>query len=359
MGPFAAAFMNRFGLKPVIVTALALILAGFLGSMFVTRYWHLLLLWGFVVGFGTGLIALVLAATVAARWFTERRGLVLGLLSASSATGTLIFLPLMAGLAERYGWRSTVMFVCAMLAIAALVALLLVRDRPADLGLAPYGEAAVLPPPARMSLGAHLLSPLKVLREASAVPTFWVLFGTFFVCGASTNGLIQVHFVTLCGDYGLAPVGAASVLALMGLFDLAGTTGSGWLSDRFDNRWLLAWYYGLRGLSLIYLPFTGFTLAGLSIFAVFYGLDWLATVPPTVMLAADRFGREKAGIVFGWIFAGHQLGAAAAAFGAGWTRTEFLTYLPAFFASGVLCIMAAIGVFLIRKPVRAAVLRPA
>lgn len=359
MGPFAAAFMNRFGLRPVIVTALALILAGFLGSLFMTELWHLLLLWGVVVGFGTGLIAMVLAATVATRWFTDKRGLVLGLLSASSATGQLIFLPLMAELTERYGWHATILFVSALLTAATAVTLLLMRDRPSDLGLAPYGEPDVLPPPPAASLATHLMSPLRVLGEVSTVPLFWILFGTFFICGASTNGLIQVHFVTLCADYGIAPVTAAGVLALMGLFDLAGTIGSGWLSDRFDNRWLLAWYYGLRGLSLLFLPFSGFGVYGLTIFAVFYGLDWLATVPPTVKLAADRFGREKAGLVFGWVFAGHQLGAASAAFGAGWTRTEFLTYLPAFFVSGMLCIIAAIAIFGVPRPDRARAAVPA
>src|SRR4029077_4305542 len=146
---------------------------------------------------------------------------------------------------------------------------------------------------------------------------FGFCFFTFFICGASTNGLIQTHFVALCGDFGIVPVGAASVLALMGAFDFLGTIGSGWLSDRFDNRWLLFWYYGLRGLSLLYLPFTGFSVYGLSLFAMFYGLDWIATVPPTVRLTAQRFGPERANLVFGWIFAGHQLGAASAAFGAG------------------------------------------
>ncbi len=173
------------------------------------------------------------------------------------------------------------------------------------------------------------------------MPIFWVLFGTFFVCGCSTNGLIQTHFVTLCHDYGLPAVTAASVLAMMGIFDFFGTIGSGWLSDRFDNRWLLFWYYGLRGLSLLYLPFTDFTFYGLSLFAVFYGLDWIATVPPTVKLTADRFGPERAGMVFGWVFAGHQIGAASAAFGAGLVRTEYSTYLPAFFVAGALCLIAA------------------
>jgi predicted MFS family arabinose efflux permease len=224
------------------------------------------------------------------------------------------------------------------------------RDRPSDVGLPLYGETTVSPQPATgAGLISLLLSPLVVLKEAARVPVFWILFGTFFVCGCSTNGLIQTHFVTLCHDFGLPAVTAASVLAMMGIFDFFGTIGSGWLSDRFDPRWLLFWYYGLRGLSLLYLPFTDFTFYGLSLFAVFYGLDWIATVPPTVKITADRFGREKAGIVFGWVFAGHQIGAASAAFGAGLVRTEFDTYLPAFFAAGALCIIAALAVITLRR----------
>jgi MFS family permease len=351
-GPFAAAFMNRFGLRRVMVAAATIITAGLLTSLAMTQVWQLVLLWGLVVGVGTGLTAVVLAATVAARWFTARRGLVIGLLTASNATGQLVFLPLIAELTERFGWRLALVFVCCPLAVAAVVTLMLMRDRPSDLNLPPYGETAVVPPPppAGGGLVALLASPFEVLREAARVPLFWVLFATFFICGCSTNGLIQTHFITLCGDYGLAAVTAASVLAMMGVFDFVGTIGSGWLSDRFDNRWLLFWYYGLRGLSLLYLPFTDFTFYGLSLFAVFYGLDWIATVPPTVKLTADRFGRERAGIFFAWIFAGHQLGAATAAFGAGFSRTEFASYLPAFFIAGALCLLASALVLTIAKP---------
>jgi len=343
LGPFAAAFMNRFGVRRVVLTALALICAGFLGSLRMTGLWQLMMLWGVVVGVGTGLTAMVLAATVATRWFNKRRGLVVGLLAASSATGQLVFLPVIAQLTTVYGWRTALAFMCAMLAATALVTLALMRDRPADLSLPVYGEAAVTPAPAQgQGLWSLMLSPLIVLREVSRSGTFWILFATFFVCGCSTNGLVQTHFVTFCGDYGLAAVTAAGVLAMMGMFDFVGTIGSGWLSDRFDSRYLLAWYYGLRGLSLIFLPFTDFTFYGLSLFAVFYGLDWIATVPPTVKLTADRFGREKAGMVFGWIFAGHQIGAAFAAYGAGLTRTELGTYVPAFFAAGALCLIATV-----------------
>ncbi|MDC7746964.1 MULTISPECIES: MFS transporter [Rhizobium] len=349
MGPFAAAFMNYFGVRKVIVFALALIGAGFIGSLFMTTLWQLLLLWGIVVGFGTGLTAMVLAATVSSRWFTKHRGLVVGMLSASSATGQLVFLPLMAELTERYGWRSTVFFVCAMIMVAALAVLAFMRDRPADLNLPALGETQVTPPPASTSLGVALMTPITVLKEISKTSTFWILFATFFICGLSTNGLIQTHFVTLCGDFGIVPVAAASVLAVMGIFDFFGTIGSGWLSDRFDNRWLLFWYYGLRGLSLLYLPFSDFSFYGLSIFAVFYGLDWIATVPPTVKIAADRFGREKVGLVFGWVFAGHQLGAATAAYGAGLSRTELSSYLPAFFVAGAFCLLASILAITLKK----------
>ena len=344
MGPFAAAFMNHFGIRKVVSFALVTIGVGYVGSMFMTQVWQLMLFWGLIVGFGTGLTAVVLAATVATRWFKKHRGLVIGMLSASSATGQLVFLPLMAQLTEKYGWRTTVMFVCAMIVVAAVAVLALMRDRPADLSLPVFGDEDItpVPPKSALSLGAMLVSPLIVLKEVSRSSTFWILFSTFFICGLSTNGLIQTHFVTLCGDYNIAPVAAASVLAAMGIFDFFGTIGSGWLSDRFDNRWLLFWYYGLRGLSLLFLPFTNFTFYGLSIFAVFYGLDWIATVPPTVKISADRFGPEKAGLVFGWIFAGHQLGAATAAYGAGLTRTELQSYLPAFFVAGAFCVLAAV-----------------
>jgi MFS family permease len=363
-GPFAAAFMNRFGVRRVIVVAMAMIAGGLLASLAMTQVWQLVLLWGVVVGIGTGLTAMVFAATVATRWFNHRRGLVMGILAASSATGQLVFLPLIAEITTRYGWRAALIFISCMLACVALVASVLMRDRPSELNLPLYGETNITPPPAEgVGLISLLMSPINVLKDVARVPIFWVLFGTFFVCGSSTNGLIQTHFITLCHDYGLAAVAAASVLAMMGIFDFIGTIGSGWLSDRFDNRWLLFWYYGLRGLSLLYLPFTDFTFYGLSLFAVFYGLDWIATVPPTVKLTADRFGPEKAGMVFGWVFAGHQLGAATAAFGAGLVRTEYSTYLPAFFVAGALCLIAAGLVLTLQKPsakpIRAAAPAPA
>ena len=350
MGPFAAAFMNYFGVRKVVCVALVLITAGLFASLAMTEIWQLILLWGVVVGFGTGLTAMVLGATVAARWFTARRGLALGMLTASSATGQLAFMPLMASLSENYGWRTAIMLICALLLIAVTAVFFLMRDRPPDIGLPAYGDKEITPvPPITGGLISLITMPLLALKEASRSSTFWVLFATFFVCGASTNGLVGTHFVAMCGDFGMVPVVAASVLAMMGFFDFFGTIGSGWLSDRVDNRWLLFWYYGLRGLSLLYLPYSNFSFYGLSLFAMFYGLDWIATVPPTVKLATDRFGREKAGLIFGWVFAGHQLGAASAAYGGGFARTEYQTYMPAFFVAGILCLIAALLVLTLSK----------
>ncbi|MBW6421809.1 MFS transporter [Rhizobium sp. XQZ8] len=351
LAPFAAAFMNHFGIRQVVVTALSLILGGIVVSMFMTEIWQLVALWGIVIGVGTGMTAMVLGATVASRWFSQRRGLVMGMLSASNATGQLVFLPLLADLSETYGWRTALMLTAGAITVAMLLVLALMRDHPADMGLPAYGETNVNKPPKQdHKLLTTLASPLITLKSASASGTFWVLFGTFFVCGLSTNGLIQTHWISICGDSGIAPVGAAGMLAVLGIFDFFGTIASGWLSDRYDNRILLFWYYGLRGLSLIYLSFSGFSFYELSAFAVFYGLDWIATVPPTVKLAADKFGREKAGMVFGWVFTGHQLGAATAAYGAGYFKSDFNTYMPALQIAGVMCMIAAVSVMLLRKP---------
>jgi predicted MFS family arabinose efflux permease len=251
----------------------------------------------------------------------------------------LVFLPLLASLTERMGWRLALALMCALLAVAAFAVLMVMRDRPGDLGLRPFGDEGTQPLPAPAPNNAPIMAAaLGALRDAAKTRVFWILFGTFFICGASTNGLIQVHLIPMCLDFGIPQV-------------IVGTIVSGWLSDRYDNRYLLFWYYGLRGLSLLLLPFTDFSFYGLSLFAMFYGLDWIATVPPTVRLTAQRFGPERANLVFGWIFAGHQLGAGTAAFGAGLSRTVLATYLPAFFIAGALCIIAAlIALAISRQP---------
>ncbi|MFJ3525394.1 MFS transporter [Pseudomonas sp. NPDC090203] len=358
-GPFAAAFMNHFGVRKVVLSALTLVATGMILSLFMTQFWQLVILWGLVVGFGTGLTAMVLGATVATRWFSQRRGMAMGLLSASSATGQLVFMPMLANLTEHFGWRTALTCICVAIVVAGVAVLALMRNHPADLQLPSYGDTEIQPTAAsKQSLGQLLVTPIKVLREVSGTWTFWVLFMTFFICGASTNGLIQTHFISMCGDYGLIATTAASMLAVMGIFDFFGTIGSGWLSDRYDNRWLLFCYYGFRGLSLIILPFSDFTVYGLSFFALIYGLDWIATVPPTVKLTVQKFGPARANIVFGWVFAGHQLGAAFAAYGAGWTRTHFASYLPAFFISGLLCVIAALIALSIVPVVKAAQAQP-
>ena len=343
MAPFAAALLNRYGLRNITLLAQVIVVSALLASLAMTQIWHLVLLWGFVIGIGTGMTALVLGATIATRWFVARRGLVVGVLTASTATGQLVFLPLLASLTERLGWRTALALVCCALAVSATAVLLLMRDRPSELGLRPFGDKGSEPITAPAPVTTPILAAaLGTLRDAARVPVFWMLFATFFICGASTNGLIQVHLIPMCLDFGIPQVHAASLLAAMGIFDFFGTIVSGWLSDRYDNRWLLFWYYGLRGLSLLFLPFTDFSFYGLSLFAMFYGLDWIATVPPTVRLTAQRFGTERANLVFGWVFAAHQLGAGTAAFGAGLSRTLLQSYLPAFFTAGALCVLAAL-----------------
>ena len=356
LGPFAAVFIGRFGLRTIMVAAASFIAVAMVLATQVTQLWQLFLLWGLVLGCGTGLTALVLGAMVANRWFTTNRGLVVGLFGARTATGQLIFLPIAAWMIEHIGWRYAVIPVFVACVVVALLATLLMRDHPGDIGLRAFGEPDSTPPekPPARTMSLNFLGPFQVLIEASRNRTFWILAGTFFICGLSTNGLLQTHFISLCGDNGMTAVPAASVLAMMGAFDLVGTTLSGYLSDRYDNRKLLFWYYGLRGLSLFWLPFSTFTFYGLSVFAMFYGLDWIATVPPTVKLAAQEFGKERAGMIFGWVFAAHQLGAAVAAYGAGLTRTLLLTYNPALFAAGAACLVAAASVLMIRLQVRSA-----
>jgi MFS family permease len=340
MGPFAAALMQQFGIRRTVLTALALLAGSVAASTMMTEPWQLVLTWGLAVGLGSGVTALVLGATIVNRWFSRQQGLVMGVITASTATGQLVFLPMLAAVAEAGGWRPVVWI--AALAAAAMIPIvaLLLPETPAAIGLQPYGAAADSTVAATVRA-----NPIGVAFAALGRGTrsggFWLLFASFFVCGASTNGLIGTHLISYCIDHGIPEVAGAGLLAAMGIFDLIGTTASGWLSDRFDNRWLLFWYYGLRGLSLLYLPYSGFSLYGLSIFAVFYGLDWIATVPPTVRLTTDLFGKTDAPIIFGWLLAGHQLGAGVTAFEAGALRSLLGDYYLPVLISGALCIIAA------------------
>lgn len=344
IGPFAAAVLEQIGIRRTMVFALALLGIGVSLTTLMTAPWQLVLLWGVIVGSGTGVIALVLGAIVVNRWFAKRRGLVLGVLTASTATGQLVFLPMLASVVERFGWRSAVLIVAGVsLAIIPLIALLM-RDRPSEVGLQALGEQSETVETRQRTVNP-IATTLSALWLGMRSPDFWLLSGSFFICGLSTNGLIGTHLIPACIDHGIPEVKAAGLLAVMGIFDFVGTTASGWLSDRWNNRYLLFWYYGLRGLSLIFLPFSFDPhFYGLSVFAVFYGLDWIATVPPTVRLTTNVFGKEKAGVMFGWIVAAHQLGAATAAFGAGALRTWLGTYLHAFILAGVMCLIAAVFV---------------
>src|SRR4051795_13450357 len=349
--PFAAALMERFGIRRVVMCALLVVALGSGLTVFMTTSWQLVLLWGVLVGLGTGSMALSLVAPVTGRWFVARRGLVSGILTAGGAAGQLIFLPLVAWIDSVWGWRAASLgTTAAALAVIPLVAWLL-RDRPRDLGVTPYGgTAAAAVEPVRSGAARNAV---RGLVEGARSRPFWLLAGGFFICGMSTNGLIQPHFIPAAHDHGLPVTTAAGLLAVVGLFDIAGTVFSGWLTDRSDPRVLLLAYYALRGASLFVLP----TLLGPQLrlsmvaFIVFYGLDWVATVPPTLALCREHFG-AGAPVVFGWVFASHQLGSAVAAFGGGVIRDVTGSYDLAWFLAGALCMVAAVASVSIRRTSR-------
>jgi sugar phosphate permease len=346
IAPFAAALMERLGIRRVMVAALILIAAGSGLAVVMRHSWQLVLFWGVLVGSGAGAMALVLAATVTGRWFVKHRGLVTGVLTASSATGQLVFLPVLALMAERHGWRAASITVSvAALAVVPLVVALM-RNRPEDVGLRPYGadgagaeasagsSAAPAPAAAREPAGA-----VAALKDGLRSRPFWLLAGSFLVCGATTVGIIGTHFIPAAHDHGMPQTTAASLLALVGIFDIAGSVASGWLTDRISSARLLVWYYGLRGLALLLLPgLLGPSIEpALFLFVVFYGLDWVATVPPTIALCRQWFGPERAGVMFGWVFASHQLGGAVAVAAAGAVRTNLGDYRLTWLGAGLLC----------------------
>ncbi|WP_408909524.1 MFS transporter [Streptomyces solicavernae] len=346
--PFAAALMDRFGIRRVVAVALTVIALGSGLAVWMTAAWQLILYWGFLVGLGSGSMALAFAATVTNRWFTEKRGLVTGILTAASASGQLIFLPLLSWMVEGHGWRPAAITVAlTALAVVPFVWLLL-RDHPADVGLAPYGAKEFVPKPPPVTGAAR--RAVTVLFKAARTGPFWLLAGTFAICGASTNGLIQTHFVPAAHDHGMPITAAASLLAVIGVFDVIGTICSGWLTDRFDARRLLGVYYALRGISLLFLPMllAPDVRPPMLFFIVFYGLDWVATVPPTLALCREHYGDDSA-IVFGWVLASHQIGAAAVAFLGGLVRDVTGSYDVVWYASGALCAAAALMAVVIRR----------
>ncbi|MGA5407156.1 MFS transporter [Streptomyces lavendulocolor] len=346
--PFAAALMDRFGIRRVVAFALTVVATGSLLTVWMTAAWQLVLYWGVLVGLGGGSMALAFAATVTNRWFTARRGLVTGILTAAGASGQLVFLPLLSWLVTHHGWRPAAVTVAlSALAVVPLVWLLL-RDHPADVGLRPYGADDFVPKPAPVPGAAR--RTLSVLASAARTGPFWLLAGTFAICGASTNGLVKTHFVPAAHDHGMPMTAAASLLAVIGVFDVVGTIASGWFTDRFEARRLLAVYYALRGISLLFLPLllAPSVHPPMVFFIVFYGLDWVATVPPTMALCREHYGEDSA-IVFGWVLASHQIGAAVVAFAGGWARDVFGSYDVVWYASGALCAAAALMALVVRR----------
>jgi sugar phosphate permease len=347
IGPFAAALMDRFGVRRTMSLALGATALAVALSPAMQTAWQLILLWGVVVGVACGFIGAYLAAFIAARWFKQQQGLVIGVLTAGSAAGQLIFLPSLAAIVTYAGWRTMSLTLAAIVAGFVPLLLVLMRDRPEDIGLAPYGAPPGAAPPPRAA-GNPFAATFRALAEGARLRDFWLIAGGYFVCGASTNGLIGTHLIPACVDHGLTEIVGAGLLATTGVFAFAGGTLSGWLSDRWDNRYLLFWYYGLRGLSLIYLPFAfDMSFFGLSLFSVFYGLDWIASVPPTVRLLTRTVGPERIGIMVAWITVIHQVGGASAAYLGGLLRISFGTYLEAFMLSGLLCVAAALMVLMI------------
>jgi sugar phosphate permease len=348
--PFATALMERFGIARIAAGAMTLIALGTGLTIFMTQSWQLVLLWGVVVGLGTGSTALVFGALIANRWFAERRGLVLGILGTAFATGQLVFLPLIARTIEQNGWRSATLAIAALCTLTIPLVLIVIRDRPSDVGLRPYGATG---DPTPEELGRNTThsgwraasNALVTLRAACATPAFWLLAGTFFVCGWTTNGIISTHFVPAMHDHGMGPTTAASLLAIVGIFDIFGTIGSGWLTDRVNPRILLLVYYALRGSALIALPI----ILGpdvqppLIVVMILFGLDWVATVPPTATLCRQIYGIERGTIVFGWVFAAHMVGAATAAAVSGAMRASNGNYVSAWILAGVLAILAGLA----------------
>ncbi|QXT64226.1 MFS transporter [Tessaracoccus palaemonis] len=340
--PFAASLMDRFGMRPVVVFALTMIAAGSAFSVSMTQSWQLILYWGVFVGLGTGSMSMAFVATVTARWFVARRGLVSGVLTAASAAGQLVFLPIIAHLTTQDGWRRAALVVAIAAAAVIPIVLVLLREHPEDLETTALGATTSDPGAPRIRSGGPRAT-VAALGRAARHPAFWLLAGSFAICGATTNGLIGTHFIPAATDHGMPVTTSASLLALVGVFDVVGTICSGWLTDRFNPALLLVAYYTGRGLALGFLPglLSPDTTPSTWVFILFYGLDWVATVPPTIALCRAWFGAESP-VVYGWVFASHQLGAGAAAAGAGWIRDAFATYDPAFYIAAGLCGAAAL-----------------
>jgi len=350
-GPFMAALLNVIGLKKMMIVSMTTLLIGLILTFFMNRPWQMIIIWGLIIGLGSSLFLTVLSPYVANHWFVKRRGLAVGILTASTATGQLILLPVLATIIDNYSWRVAIGLIIILSFIMLVIIFLFMKNTPKDFGVLPYGLEEEIQESIEGQKENPIVLAFNGLLEAVKVKEFWLLAGSFFICGLSTSGLIGTHFVSYCISFGVPLVTAASFLSFMGIFNLVGTTLSGWLSDRFNNRWLLFWYYGLRGASLLFLPYAlnKGSITMLVIFTVFYGLDWIATVPPTINISRQIFGINKSGIIYGWIFASHQVGAAVAAYGGGLIYKFFNTYTWAFFLAGVFCLLASLFVIIIKK----------
>jgi sugar phosphate permease len=347
--PLAGGLMLRYGVRRMVFLSGALLMAGLAVSITMTQKWQLWLGMGVLLGLAPGITAMQLNAVVPARWFAQHRGLAIGILGAAVATGTLIFMPLAAWVSSIWGWRAALLIPTIGSLVAWLLFLWLGRERPQEIGLQPLGAKAPVPVPPAPKANFLQLS-INALVVGSKRWIFWVLAFTFAICGVSSFGLTQAHLVPFCNDLGI-PLGvSASLLAVIGVFDMIGTIGSGWLCDRYDNRWLLAMYYGLRGIALVWLVYANVSTAGLLLFAVIYGLDFIATVPPTVRLSVQTFGQEVGPAVFSWIFASHHISAGLMLFAAGVSRDRIGSYVPAFLLAGILCLVAAAAFGAVRKP---------
>lgn len=353
-GPFMAALLQKFGLKKMMLASMGTLMIGLLLIFLMNQSWQLIIVWGVIIGLGSSLFLTVLSPYVANHWFKEKRGLATGILTASTAMGQLILLPVLATIIENYSWRWAIGLIITISSVMFFLIFLFMRNTPKEIGILPYGQTEDLEVADAQSKGNPIVLAFKGLADAIRAKEFWLLAGSFFFCGFSTNGLVGTHFISYCISFGIPIVTAASLLSFMGVFNMVGTTLSGWLSDRIDNRWLLFWYYLFRGASLVLLPFALMegNLTWILVFTVFYGLDWVATVPPTINLSRQIFGVHKSAIIYGWIFASHQVGAATAAYGGGMLYSYFNTYTWAFFMAGVCCVMASLFVILIKKQPR-------
>lgn len=350
-GPFMAAFVEIFGLKRMMLWSMAILASGLALTFVMQTEWQLILIWGVMIGIGSGLFLTVLSTQVANRWFVKRRGLAVGILTAATATGQLVLLPVLAIFIQNYSWRAAILLIFSLSVVMFIVIALFMRSFPKDIALAPYGQSEPVVEEPSISGRNPFKMAISSLLEGIRVKEFWLLAGSFFICGLSTSGLIGTHFISYCISFGIPLLVAASMLSFMGIFDLIGTTLSGWLSDRFDNRWLLFWYYSLRGLSLLMLPFalSNGSYIWLVIFSVFYGLDWIATVPPTIGLTRQKFGIEKSAMMYGWIVAAHQVGAGVAAYFGGVVFKALGSYMWAFLLAGGFCLLASLFVILLEK----------